>query len=163
MKDVIIMLGSKSDIEYAKESLKVLDKLGVSCEVVVSSIHRTPDKTIEIAKSLESKGFKAVICMAGYAAHLPGVISALSSLPIIAVPLSGSPLTGLDALYSQQMPAGVPVAAMTIGTAGAINAAIFAARIIALSNEVVKEKLRLYVKDMADKASQPLDSNWFSV
>jgi len=163
MKDVIIILGSKSDIEYAKESLKVLDKLSVSCEVVVSSAHRTPDKTVEIGKNLENNNFKVAICMAGYAAHLPGVVSALTNLPVIAVPLPGSPLNGLDALYAQQMPAGVPVATMTIGTAGAVNAAVFAARIIALSNELVKEKLRFYVKEMTNKASQPLDSNWFSV
>lgn len=148
---VLLILGSKSDLEVASEATKTLDKLGVTWEQVVSSAHRTPDRTTQIAKEAMGKGHKVIICMAGYAAHLPGVVAALTNLPVIGVPLSGSPLNGLDALLAQQMPSGIPVAAMTIGTAGAINAAVFAARIVALSDEAVRIKLAQYVNDLAAK------------
>ncbi len=147
------MLGSKSDLEVCAEATKTLDKLSVTYEVVIASAHRTPERTALLAKEAESRGFKVVICMAGYAAHLPGVVSAYTNLPVVAVPLDGSPLNGLDALFAQQMPGGVPVASMTIGKAGAINSAVFAARVVALFDPKVKEALLAYVADMKEKAS----------
>ncbi|NTU61414.1 MAG: 5-(carboxyamino)imidazole ribonucleotide mutase [Caldiserica bacterium] len=148
---VCIMLGSKSDLEVCQKANDVFDKLGISYEVVISSAHRTPDRTAEIAKALEGRGVKAVICMAGYAAHLPGVVAAYTKLPVIAVPLAGSPLNGLDALYAQQMPAGVPVACMTIGAAGATNAALFCARMFATTDPDISKKLAGYIEDMKQK------------
>lgn len=148
----MVILGSKSDLEVCAEATKVLEKLGVSYEVIISSAHRTPDRTAEIAKNLEANGIKVAICMAGYAAHLPGVVSAFTNIPVIGVPLAGSPLNGMDALLSQQMPGGIPVACMTIGTAGAVNAAVFAGRIIALSDPTIKVNLEKYVADMRAKA-----------
>lgn len=148
----MLILGSKSDLEVCEQATKVLDKLGISYEVIISSAHRTPDRTAEIAKNLEANGIKVAICMAGYAAHLPGVVSAFTNIPVIGVPLAGSPLNGMDALLSQQMPGGIPVACMTIGAAGAVNAAVFAGRIIALSDPAVKANLEKYVADMRAKA-----------
>ncbi len=149
---VVIMLGSKSDLEASQKSVEIFEGLGITSEVVISSAHRTPDRTAEIAKRLEARGVKAVICMAGYAAHLPGVVAAYTKLPVIAVPLAGSPLNGLDALYAQQMPAGVPVACMTIGMAGATNAALFCARMLATTDSAINEKLTAYIANMARKA-----------
>ena len=148
---ICIMLGSKSDLEACAKATEVFEKLGITFDVVISSAHRTPDRTAEIAKGLEARGVKAVICMAGYAAHLPGVVAAYTKLPVIGVPLAGSPLNGLDALYAQQMPAGVPVACMTIGNAGATNAALFCARMLATTDKAVNEKLAAYIEDMAQK------------
>lgn len=148
----MLILGSKSDLEVCAEATKVLEKLGISYEVIISSAHRTPDRTAEIAKNLETNGIKVAICMAGYAAHLPGVVAAYTNIPVIGVPLAGSPLNGMDALLSQQMPGGIPVACMTIGTAGAVNAAVFAGRIIALSDPTIKANLEKYVADMRAKA-----------
>jgi phosphoribosylaminoimidazole carboxylase PurE protein len=149
---VVIMLGSKSDLEASQKSVEVFEKLGIKSEVVISSAHRTPERTAEIARGLEDRGVRAVICMAGYAAHLPGVVAAFTRLPVVAVPLAGSPLNGVDALYSQQMPAGVPVACMTIGMAGATNAALFCGRMLATTDGGVREKLAAYIEDMQRKA-----------
>jgi 5-(carboxyamino)imidazole ribonucleotide mutase len=145
------MLGSKSDLDASAKSTEIFDKMGISYEVVISSAHRTPERTAEIAKGLEGRGVQAVICMAGYAAHLPGVVAAFTKLPVIAVPLAGSPLNGVDALYAQQMPAGVPVACMTIGNAGATNAALFCARMLATSDQDINKKLAAYIEDMKQK------------
>ena len=155
---VSLILGSKSDLDAAKKATEVFDKLGIVYELTVSSAHRTPDRTAEIARNLESRGIQAAICLAGYAAHLPGVVSAYTNVPVIAVPLAGSPLGGLDALYSQMMPGGVPVATMTVGTAGAKNAAIFTARMLALHDPKVKKALEDYVDDMRKKSLEGVDN-----
>ncbi len=123
----------------------------------MSSAHRAPERTAEIAKGLAGRGIQIVICLAGYAAHLPGVVSAYTNLPVIAVPLEGSPLGGLDALYAQMMPGGVPVATMTIGSAGAKNSAILSARILALHDKKIRATLEKYVLNMRAKSLEGAD------
>lgn len=141
-KEVIIIMGSKSDKTVMSAAEKVLKKFGVHYDVIISSAHRNPDKTRKIAKDSVKKGYKVIIAGAGYAAHLAGVIASGTILPVIGVPLASSPLGGLDALYSTiQMPSGVPVACMGIGESGAKNAAIFAVEILALENKKYRKKI----------------------
>lgn len=142
---VLILIGSESDRDYASETERYLNWFGISCESVVASAHRTPQKVIDTLRQAEQKGTQVVIAMAGMAAHLPGVVAAHTHLPVIGVPLPGGILDGLDALLSvAQMPAGVPVACMAVGKAGARNAAVLAARIIALQDERVRQKLNAF-------------------
>ena len=141
MAKVLILIGSKSDLEYAEKCQATLKELGIENQLEVSSAHRQPEQTDELAKTAEEKGFEVVICMAGMAAALPGVVAARTKLPVIGVPLPAS-LDGMDALLAiAQMPGGVPVATMGIGKAGAKNAAILAARILALKHEDIAQKL----------------------
>ncbi len=142
MADVAIMMGSASDEQVMRQAVPYLEYFGITSEVKISSAHRQPDETAAYAKGLAAAGTKVVIAGAGMAAHLPGVVAAFTTLPVIGVPLSGSELNGVDALYSiVQMPAGVPVATVAIGTAGARNAAVLAAQIIALGNPAVAAKM----------------------
>jgi 5-(carboxyamino)imidazole ribonucleotide mutase len=141
MPQVAIVMGSESDKPVMQQAADVLDSLGVSNEVVVMSAHRTPQKVQEYAVSAKDRGIKVIIAGAGMAAHLPGVISAWTTLPVIGVPIAAGELRGLDALYAiVQMPGGVPVATFGIGNSGAKNAAYFAASILALSDEEVRRK-----------------------
>ena len=141
-KDVLVIMGSKSDKTVMSAAEKVLKKFGVHYDVIISSAHRNPDKTRKIAKDSVKKGYKVIIAGAGYAAHLAGVIASETILPVIGVPLASSPLGGVDALYSTiQMPSGVPVACMGIGESGAKNAAIFAVEILALENKKYRKKI----------------------
>ena len=141
---VLVLLGSDSDRERIIKLPKILDWFGIHYEIVVSSAHRNPDKTAAIAKSAEGEGYGVIIAAAGMAAHLPGVIAAHSPLPVIGLPLDASPLKGVDALYSiVQMPPGVPVA--TVGIDGAVNAGVLAARILALSNLAIADKLKQFI------------------
>jgi 5-(carboxyamino)imidazole ribonucleotide mutase len=145
-----IIMGSESDREVMSEASKLLDRFGIPHETVVSSAHRNPEKTREYARSAKGRGMKVLIAGAGMAAHLAGVVASGTELPVIGVPLGGSALNGLDALYSMvQMPAGVPVGTMAIGKAGAHNAAIFAAHILALADEEIAEKLKQFREEMA--------------
>jgi len=138
MGKVLIMIGSKSDMEYAEKCLKQLEEMGLTGSIEVSSAHRHPDKTRKLASEADSKGYRVIIAMAGLSAALPGVVAAHTNLPVIGVPLPAS-LGGLDSLLSVvQMPPGIPVAAVAIGAPGAKNAAILAARILALTDEAVK-------------------------
>jgi len=140
MSKVLIMIGSKSDSEYAEQCRNILDDFGIKSQIEISSAHRQPDKTDELARTASEKGYSVIICMAGMAAALPGAVSARTGLPVIGVPLPAS-LMGMDSLLAiAQMPTGVPVATMGIGTAGAKNAAFLAARILALKNSDIKEK-----------------------
>ena len=144
-----IIMGSESDREVMSEAAKLLDRFGISHEMTVSSAHRNPERTREYAQSAKDRGLRVIIAGAGMAAHLAGVIASGTELPVIGVPLSGSALNGLDALYSMvQMPAGVPVGTMAIGKAGAKNAAIFAAQILALSDQEIARKLKLFREEM---------------
>ena len=144
-KEVLVVLGSKSDEETMAGCLKLLDELGITYNYKISSAHRNPDKTRQLAQNAEADGYKVIIAAAGMAAALPGVVAAYTGLPVIGVPMKGSALNGVDALYSiVQMPAGVPVASMAIGSHGAKNAAIFAARILGLSDDRIKKKLTEY-------------------
>ena len=142
MSKVAIIMGSTSDAEIMSNTEEYLSFFGIEFETFIMSAHRMPTQTAEFAKSAEDNGFAAIIAGAGMAAHLPGVIAAYTTLPVIGVPLGGSALSGVDALYSiVQMPAGVPVATMAIGKAGARNAAVFVAEILAAHNSGIKAKL----------------------
>lgn len=139
---VAVIMGSPSDKAVMAECTRHLEYFGISYEEMIASAHRNPDKSSQFAKDARDNGFKLIIAGAGMAAHLPGVISAYTTLPVIGVPLSGSELNGVDALYSiVQMPSGVPVATVAIGKAGAINAAVLSAEILALADETINDKL----------------------
>jgi len=140
---VLILMGSDSDWPVMSEALKALDELGISAEAHVSSAHRSPARTAQLAREAAGRGIQVIICGAGAAAHLAGVVAAESELPVLGVPLAASDLDGLDALLSTvQMPGGVPVGALAIGKAGATNAGLLAGRIVALSDPGVAEKVR---------------------
>ena len=135
-----IVMGSRSDEGLVQETQKVLEDLGIEYETNVLSAHRTPDKTADYARTARDRGIDVLIGVAGAAAHLPGVLASWTTLPVIGVPATGSPLNGLDALYAiVQMPPGVPVASVAIGSMGARNAAYLAASILALKHPAVRE------------------------
>ncbi len=140
---VLILMGSDSDWEVMSEARKALEELGVQCDVHVASAHRTPARTGTLAREAAGRGIRVVICGAGAAAHLAGVVAAETELPVLGVPLAASDLLGLDALLAMaQMPGGVPVGTMAIGKAGARNAGLLAARILALSDDAVAGRVR---------------------
>jgi 5-(carboxyamino)imidazole ribonucleotide mutase len=141
-------MGSDSDLEIMNEAAKSLDDFGISYEIDIASAHRSPARTSEFARSAAGRGIKVIIAGAGGAAHLAGVIAAETTLPVIGVPIPSTSLNGMDSLLSiVQMPAGIPVATVAIGKAGATNAGILAAQIVGLSNKTVAGKLnRLKVK-----------------
>ncbi|MGO9268316.1 MAG: 5-(carboxyamino)imidazole ribonucleotide mutase [Candidatus Binataceae bacterium] len=137
-----VVMGSKSDWEYMAAAAEVMTELKVSHEVKIMSAHRTPDFTLEYASGAKGRGLKAIIAGAGGAAHLAGVIAAKTLLPVIGVPMPTTILNGMDSLLSiVQMPKGVPVATMAIGKAGAANAGLFVAAIIALEDAALAERL----------------------
>jgi phosphoribosylaminoimidazole carboxylase PurE protein len=156
-----ILVGSDSDVETMKRTTATLEELGISYDFLVASAHRTPARVRAYAEEAAARGVRVIICAAGMAAHLSGAVAALTDLPVIGVPLPGGVADGLDALLATvQMPAGVPVATVAVGEAGAINAALLAARILALQDENLWAKLRDYRAKMAaatgtieDKAS----------
>ena len=140
---VLIVIGSESDREVMNKTAEVLSNFGIGYDILVSSAHRNPEKTRKLAKEAERKGVKVIIAGAGMAAHLPGVIAAHTKLPVIGVPLSSLPFKGMDSFFSiLQMPAGVPVATMSVGNAGAKNAGILAAEILALSDDKLRKMLK---------------------
>ena len=150
-----IVMGSDSDLEVLRETIRVLDDLGIPHEVVVASAHRTPEQTRRYATRAERRGIRVLIAGAGGAAALPGFLASLTSLPIIGVPINSSPLNGLDALLSiAQMPKGVPVATVAVGKWGAANAGILAAQILALSDAKVRKRLAAFRKAMAAEVQQ---------
>jgi len=145
-----IVLGSDSDLSTMKESAKVLERFKIPYEMTISSAHRSPERTIDYTKRAEKRGLKVLIVGAGGAAHLAGVIASYTTLPVIGVPMHTEVLKGRDSLYSiVQMPKGVPVATMAIGKSGAVNGAIMAVEIIALSNTQVRKELKRYREEMA--------------
>ncbi|MFZ0390929.1 MAG: 5-(carboxyamino)imidazole ribonucleotide mutase [Calditrichia bacterium] len=148
MAKVGLIMGSESDREVVKEAVPYLDYFGIEYDMQVMSAHRTPARVQEFAAGAQENGFDVLIACAGMAAHLPGVVAAYTTLPVIGVPLAAGPLQGQDALYAiVQMPAGVPVATMAIGKAGVRNAAIFSAQIIARSREQVAGRLFEFKKN----------------
>ncbi|MBD0371667.1 MAG: 5-(carboxyamino)imidazole ribonucleotide mutase [Pyrinomonadaceae bacterium] len=152
---VSILMGSDSDLEVMSEAGKTLEKFGVGYEIDVTSAHRSPERTRRIVSEAPSRGIRVFIIGAGAAAHLAGVVAAESTLPVIGVPLDASALRGVDALYATvQMPAGIPVATMAIGKAGATNAAIFAIEILALSDENLRGKLQEHKRKLAEGVEQ---------
>jgi 5-(carboxyamino)imidazole ribonucleotide mutase len=149
--DVLILTGSKNDLGDIDGAVQTLKKFGISHELHISSAHRTLKRTVELVESAEKKGAKVIIAAAGMSAHLPGVVAAMTILPVIGVPLNASSLNGLDSLMSiVQMPGGIPVATTAIGKSGCVNAALLAVSILALSDKALAEKLKRYRKDMAD-------------
>jgi 5-(carboxyamino)imidazole ribonucleotide mutase len=147
---VLIVMGSDSDLPVMEEGAKVLAEFGVPFEMRISSAHRSPQRTAALAAEAAGRGIRVIIAGAGMAAHLAGVIAAETILPVIGVPIGGGALNGLDALCSTvQMPGGVPVATMAIGRAGARNAGILAVQILALENAVLAERLNAYREKMA--------------
>lgn len=149
MPKVGILMGSRSDLEVMREAAKVLEDFGVSHEMKVISAHRTPERARDYALTAEKRGLQVIIAGAGAAAHLAGFLAAHTILPILGVPLEGSPLKGFDALLSTvQMPGGVPVASMAIGKAGAKNAGLFAVQILSRSEADLVAKLNLYRQQM---------------
>ncbi len=142
---VSVIMGSRSDWPTMSEATGVLDKLGVAYETNVVSAHRTPERLVEFTKSADSRGIKVIIAGAGGAAHLPGMAAALTHLPVVGVPVSSKQLKGMDSLMSiVQMPRGVAVATQAIGEAGAYNAGLMAAQMIALSDTELAERLKAF-------------------
>jgi phosphoribosylaminoimidazole carboxylase PurE protein len=149
-----IVMGSKSDMDVVARCTRQLDELGIAYEFRVISAHRTPDAAHEYAATAGDRGLKVVIAAAGMSAALAGVLAASTTLPVIGIPVASGPLAGTDAALSTlQMPPGVPVGCMTIGGAGATNAAIYAARILALSDPKLAERLVLFKTDQAQKVA----------
>ena len=144
-----VIMGSDSDLSIMKETVEILEDMGVTYQCTIVSAHRTPERMYEYAQGAEERGLKVIVAGAGGAAHLPGMVAALTNLPVIGVPIKGKSLEGLDSLYSiVQMPAGVPVATVAIN--GGKNAGILAAQIIALTDKEVKAALKSYKKSLTD-------------
>jgi len=143
MPEIAIVMGSKSDLASLKGAFEIFKTFGLEWEARVLSAHRTPDAAEEFAKSAEKRGIKIIICAAGMAAHLGGVIAANTILPVIGIPMPSEPFNGMDALLAMvQMPPGIPVATVTAGKAGAKNAVLLAVEILALTNPELRGKLR---------------------
>ena len=147
---VAIVMGSDSDLEIMREAAKALDGFGIPYEMDVTSAHRSPARTGEFARGAAARGIRVIIAGAGGAAHLAGVIAAESTLPVIGVPIPSTPLGGLDSLLATvQMPAGIPVATVAIGKAGATNAGILAAQMIALADQAIAAKMTDHKRKLA--------------
>jgi len=154
---VAIVMGSQSDWDTMKNAAAVLEKLGVAHECRIVSAHRTPDRLVEFAKGADAAGFKVVIAGAGGAAHLPGMVAAMTHLPVLGVPVESKALKGQDSLLSiVQMPGGIPVGTLAIGAAGATNAGLLAAAILALSDKALAGRLKAYrTEQTASVADRP--------
>lgn len=147
MADVLIIMGSDSDLKVMSEAATFLDDVKVTYDLTVVSAHRTPDRMYDYAKNAKSKGYKVIIAGAGGAAHLPGMVASLTSLPVIGVPVKSKAMNGTDSLYSiVQMPPGIPVATMAIN--GAKNAGILAARILGITQQNISENLSKFSNEM---------------
>ncbi|RLC12538.1 MAG: 5-(carboxyamino)imidazole ribonucleotide mutase [Deltaproteobacteria bacterium] len=158
-----IVIGSDSDWGVMQKTASVLKQFKIPFDVTVSSAHRSPERTAEYARTARTRGLKVIVAAAGGAAHLAGTIASLTTLPVIGVPLASSSLKGLDALLATvQMPAGVPVGTMAIGDAGAKNAAILAAQILAVSDSEIENRLKQFKKELTRRVEQKaevLDKN----
>jgi phosphoribosylaminoimidazole carboxylase PurE protein len=147
---VAILTGSDSDLDVVEEALQRLNEFSIPYELRIMSAHRSPERTLDYARSAERRGIEVIIVAAGAAAHLAGVVASMTILPVLAVPIDSTSLSGMDALLaSVQMPAGVPVATLSIGKPGAANAGILAAEILARSDPLVAQKLRDFKKGLA--------------
>ncbi len=151
---VLIVMGSDSDLPVMEEAARVLTEFGVPHEIRISSAHRSPQRTAALAAEAADRGIRVIIAGAGMAAHLAGVMAAETVLPVIGVPMGGGALAGVDALYATvQMPGGIPVATMAIGSAGAKNAGIFAVQVLALGNERLTAALKAFRERMAEEVA----------
>ena len=159
-KPVAIIMGSQSDWAVMRAAAETLEALGVAHEARIVSAHRTPERLIAFAKGAKAEGFKVIIAGAGGAAHLPGMTAAMTPLPVFGVPVPSKALMGMDSLLSiVQMPAGVPVGTLAIGEPGAVNAALLAAAVLALSDEALAARLEAWrAKRTADVAERPDDA-----
>ena len=154
-----VIMGSASDSDVMQGCMNVLQEFDISYEVRVLSAHRTPDLTREYAVSAADRGIEVVIAGAGWAAHLAGFMAAHTTLPVIGVPIDSSAFKGLDALLSTvQMPSGIPVATVAVGSGGAKNAGVLAAQILALKYPPIAEKLKNYRKELTEKATEKVDA-----
>jgi 5-(carboxyamino)imidazole ribonucleotide mutase len=154
-KPIAIIMGSESDWATMTHTAETLDALGIEYDAQIVSAHRTPERLYAFAKGAKKAGHKVIIAGAGGAAHLPGMTAAMTSLPVFGVPVESQALSGLDSLYSiVQMPAGVPVGTLAIGKAGAINAALLAAGVLALSDGKLAERLDAYRKRQTDSVRE---------
>ncbi|MBE0427957.1 MAG: 5-(carboxyamino)imidazole ribonucleotide mutase [Nitrospirae bacterium] len=152
---VLIVMGSDSDMPVMEGAWQMLEEFGISCEITIASAHRTPERAVKLASGAEDRGIEVIIAGAGMASHLAAVLAAHTIIPVIGVPINSSPLNGLDSLISTvQMPPGVPVATMAIGKAGAKNAAILAAQIIGRKDPAVAKSLREFKKKMAEEVEK---------
>ncbi|WP_099865419.1 5-(carboxyamino)imidazole ribonucleotide mutase [Pararhizobium haloflavum] len=157
---VAIIMGSQSDWATMKHAAETLDALGVAHDTRIVSAHRTPDRLVAFAKGARAEGFKLVIAGAGGAAHLPGMVAALTPLPVFGVPVESRALSGQDSLLSiVQMPAGIPVGTLAIGRAGAVNAALLAAAVLALADSDLAERLDAWRQSQTDAVGEkPVDT-----
>jgi len=156
---VLLVMGSDTDLPIMQEAADILNKFAISYEMRISSAHRSPVRTLALASEAADRGIKIIIAGAGMAAHLAGVVASKTVLPVIGVPMPGGALNGVDALYATvQMPAGIPVATMAIGKAGAKNAALFAVQILALSEPKLTAELLRYRVEM-DKELEQKDAD----
>ena len=150
-----IIMGRQSDWETMRHAADTLAELGIGCESRIVSAHRTPDRLFAFAKGAKAAGFKIIIAGAGGAAHLPGMAAALTELPVFGVPIESKALSGIDSLYSiVQMPAGVPVGTLAIGKAGAINAALLAASVLALTDAALAKRLAAWRKQQTEAVAE---------
>ncbi len=155
MADVGIIMGSRSDWETMRHAAEVLDALGVAHETRIVSAHRTPDRLYEYAKGAAARGLKVIVAGAGGAAHLPGMAAAMTRLPVLGVPVESKALSGMDSLLSiVQMPAGVPVGTLAIGKAGAVNAGLLAAAILAVTDETLAGRLEAWRQRQTDAVGE---------
>jgi 5-(carboxyamino)imidazole ribonucleotide mutase len=151
-KDVAVIMGSDSDWPLVQKACEILERFNVPFDVKVVSAHRTPRQATQFAGGAVKKGYRVIIAAAGGAAHLAGVVAAHTTLPVIGIPVAGGALNGMDSLLSvAQMPAGIPVATVTLGSAGPVNAAILAVQILALSDARLSGKMASYKKELASK------------
>ena len=159
LHDVAIIMGSQSDWETMRHSSDMLKELDIPYEARIISAHRTPDRLVSFAKSAKAEGFKVIIAGAGGAAHLPGMTAAMTPLPVLGVPVQSRALSGKDSLLSiVQMPAGIPVGTLAIGKAGAINAALLAAAMLAVYNQALADRLEKWrTKQTENVAEFPVD------
>ena len=152
---VSIVMGSDSDLDVMREAGKALEEFGIGYEIDVTSAHRSPDRTADYARKAASRGIKVIIAGAGGAAHLAGVIAAHTTLPVIGVPIPSTSLNGMDSLLAiVQMPAGIPVATVAIGKAGATNAGILAAQILGLGSAAISKKLDGHKEKLANSVEE---------
>ena len=158
-KPVAIVMGSQSDWATLRHAAKTLDELGVQYDARIVSAHRTPDRLYAFAKGARTQGIRVIIAGAGGAAHLPGMTAALTTLPVLGVPVESKALSGLDSLLSiVQMPPGVPVGTLAIGKAGAVNAALLAASVLALGDEALAERIEAWRRRQTEAvADKPTD------
>jgi 5-(carboxyamino)imidazole ribonucleotide mutase len=156
---VAIIMGSQSDWETMKNAAETLDALEIDYEARIISAHRTPDRLVEFAKSAREEGFQVIIAGAGGAAHLPGMAAAMTPLPVFGVPVESKALSGQDSLLSiVQMPAGIPVGTLAIGRAGAVNAALLAAAVLALTDEGLAERLDAWRARQSESVAERPDA-----